>query len=229
VTSSEQTVPREAGPGETAAAAYDGLFLAFEGGDGAGKSTQLALLRQWLESLGRTVVVTREPGGTPFGRHVRDLVLHGEHVAPRAEALLFAADRAHHVETLVRPALERGDVVLTDRYLDSSAAYQGAGRDLGADEVRDLSLWATRGLLPDLTVVLDVDPQTGRERRAGVHDRLESEPDDFHGRVRRHFLDLAAQAPQRYLVVPADRSREQIHAAVRERVAALLGVSGVAP
>lgn len=222
MTRSEQTVPHEACSGETAGAAYDGLFLAFEGGDGAGKSTQLGLLRTWLQELGHTVVVTREPGGTPFGRHVRDLVLHGEHVAPRAEALLFAADRAHHVETLVRPALERGEVVLTDRYLDSSVAYQGAGRDLGADEVRDLSLWATGGLLPDLTVVLDVAPQTGRDRRAGTHDRLESEPDDFHGRVRRHFLDLAAREPSRYLVLAADRSREDIHAAVRERVGALL-------
>ena len=222
MTRSDQTLPHHAGPEQTSAVAYDGLFLAFEGGDGAGKSTQLGLLRDWLEGLGRTVVVTREPGGTPFGRHVRDLVLHGDHVAPRAEALLFAADRAHHVETLVRPALERGDVVLTDRYLDSSVAYQGAGRDLGADEVRALSMWATRGLLPDLTVVLDVPPETGRSRRGDVHDRLESEPDDFHGRVRRHFLDLAAREPARYLVLPADGTREDIHAAVRERVAPLL-------
>jgi dTMP kinase len=224
VTRSDPTLPRHAGPEATAGAAYDGLFLAFEGGDGAGKSTQLGLLRDWLEGLGRTVVVTREPGGTPFGRHVRDLVLHGDHVAPRAEALLFAADRAHHVETLVRPALERGEVVLTDRYLDSSVAYQGAGRDLGADEVRALSMWATRGLLPDLTVVLDVLPETGRSRRGDVHDRLESEPDDFHRRVRGHFLDLAAREPARYLVLPADGTREDIHAAVRERVAALLEV-----
>jgi dTMP kinase len=222
VTHPEPTALSVAAPEPTTGTSYGGLFIALEGGDGAGKSTQLALLRQWLEGLGRTVVVTREPGGTPFGRHVRDLVLHGDHVAPRAEALLFAADRAHHVETLVRPALERGDVVLTDRYLDSSVAYQGAGRDLGADEVRDLSLWATRGLLPDLTVVLDIAPQAGRERRGDVHDRLESEPDDFHARVRQHFLDLAAREPQRYLVVAADRSRDDIQAAVRERVQALL-------
>ena len=222
MTHPEPTALSVAAPEPTTGRSYGGLFIALEGGDGAGKSTQLALLQQWLESLGRTVVVTREPGGTPFGRHVRDLVLHGDHVAPRAEALLFAADRAHHVETLVRPALERGDVVLTDRYLDSSVAYQGAGRDLGADEVRDLSLWATRGLLPDLTVVLDIAPQAGRERRGDVHDRLESEPDDFHGRVRQHFLDLAAREPQRYLVVAADRSRDDIQAAVRERMQALL-------
>src|SRR6185312_7613465 len=114
-------------------------------------STQLALLRQWLEGLGRTVVVTREPGGTQFGRTVRELVLHGGHVAPRAEALLFAADRAHHVETLIRPALARGEVVVTDRYMDSSIAYQGAGRDLGVDEVRELNVWATGGLVPSLT------------------------------------------------------------------------------
>ena len=145
MTRPEPTALSVAAPEPTNGASYGGLFIALEGGDGAGKSTQLALLRQWLESLGRTVVVTREPGGTPFGRHVRDLVLHGDHVAPRAEALLFAADRAHHVETLVRPALERGEVVLTDRYLDSSVAYQGAGRDLGADEVpRPLALGDAR-------------------------------------------------------------------------------------
>jgi len=200
----------EAGPG---------LFVAFEGGDGAGKSTQVRLLQAWLEGLGRTVLVTREPGGTDFGRHVRDLVLHGEHVTPRAEALLFAADRAHHVETLIRPALERGEIVITDRYLDSSVAYQGAGRDLGAEEVRELSLWATRGLLPDLTVVLDVTPETGRARRGEVHDRLESEPDDFHARVREHFLDLAAADPDRYLVVGGDLGPEVIHERVSRRVA----------
>lgn len=196
--------------------------MALEGGDGGGKSTQAELLREWLGSLGRTVVLTREPGGSPLGAQVRELLLHGDHVAPRAEALLYAADRAHHVATVIRPALERGDVVVTDRYLDSSVAYQGAGRALVGEEVRDLSLWAVEGLLPDLTVLLDVSAATGRQRRGQVHDRLESEPDEFHERVRAGFLALAAAEPQRYLVVDASLPSEQVHAAVRERLAELL-------
>ncbi len=205
-----------------------GLFIALEGGDGAGKSTQGRLLRAWLEGLGHTVVVTREPGGTDFGRAVRELVLHGDHVSPRAEALLFAADRAHHVETLVRPALGRGEVVISDRYMDSSIAYQGAGRELGVDEVRELSLWATGGLVPDLTVVVDLPAEVGRARRAGVHDRLESEADDFHGAVRELFLALAGAAPHRYLVVDGELPPDQIHEVVRARVAMLLTMPGVA-
>jgi len=203
-----------------------GLFIALEGGDGAGKSTQARLLRAWLEGLGHTVVVTREPGGTEFGRTVRELVLHGDHVAPRAEALLFAADRAHHVETLIRPALARGEVVITDRYMDSSIAYQGAGRDLGVEEVRELNVWATGGLVPALTVLVDLSAAVGRARRGGVHDRLEAEADDFHGAVREHFLALAGADPDRYLVVDGERSPDQIHELVRARVAALLGVEG---
>ena len=201
-----------------------GLFIALEGGDGAGKSTQGRLLRAWLEGLGHTVLMTREPGGTPFGAAVRELVLHGDHVAPRAEALLFAADRAHHVETLVRPALARGEVVVTDRYMDSSIAYQGAGRDLGVEEVRELNLWATGGLVPVLTILVDLPTEVGRARRAGVHDRLESEQDAFHGAVRRHFLALAAADPDRYLVVDGELSAEQIHELVRARVGTLLRV-----
>lgn len=201
-----------------------GLFVAFEGGDGAGKSTQARLLAEWLTSLGRTVLLTREPGGTDLGRHIRELVLHGDDVAPRAEALLFAADRAHHVDALVRPALERGEVVLTDRYLDSSAAYQGAGRDLGPEEVRQLSLWAVGGLVPDLTILIDLPASVGRQRRAGVHDRLESLEGDFHERVRRHFLDLARHDPGRYEVVDGERPPEEVQRRVRERVSALLAV-----
>jgi dTMP kinase len=201
-----------------------GLFIAFEGGDGAGKSTQARLLREWLEGRGRTVVVTREPGGTPAGQRIREVVLHGSHLAPRAEALLFAADRAHHVETVVLPALQRGDVVITDRYLDSSVAYQGAGRDLPADEVLQLSRWATQGLRPALTVLLDVSPEVGRQRRGDVHDRLESEPDAFHARVRRHYLELAAADPARYLVVDAGLPAEEIHRRVRERLSRLAEV-----
>jgi len=198
-----------------------GVFIALEGGDGAGKSTQSRLLGAWLEELGHTVVVTREPGGTVFGRTVRELVLHGGHIALRAEALLFAADRAHHVETLIRPALGRGEVVITDRYLDSSIAYQGAGRDLGVDEVRRLNVWATGGLVPTLTVLVDLPAEIGRARRKGVHDRLESEADDFHGVVRELFLALAGADPDRYLVVDGQQSAEQIHQLVRARVAML--------
>jgi dTMP kinase len=195
-----------------------GLFIVFEGGDGAGKSTQVALLREALERAGRTVTVTRQPGGTPLGQQIRDLVLHGDHVAPRAEALLFAADKAHHVETLVRPALQRGEVVISDRYTDSSVAYQGAGRDLGAQEVHDLNMWAVEDLVPDLTVVVDISAQEGRRRRGEVHDRLESEQDDFHEAIRQHFLSMAQGNPERYLIVDGTEAPEQIHAVVMKRL-----------
>jgi len=198
-----------------------GVFIALEGGDGAGKSTQARLLCAWLEELGHTVVVTREPGGTAFGRTIRELVLHGDHVAPRAEALLFAADRAHHVETKILPALGRGEVVVTDRYMDSSIAYQGAGRDLGVDEVRDLNSWATGGLVPALTVLIDLPAEVGRARREGVHDRLESESAAFHGAVRDLFLALAGADPDRYLIVDGRLLPDQIHQLVRTRVALL--------
>ncbi|HEU5242358.1 MAG TPA: dTMP kinase [Ornithinibacter sp.] len=145
----------------------DGLFIAFEGGDGAGKSTQVRLLAQALRARGRVVTVTRQPGGTDLGAAIRDLVLHGDHVSPRAEALLFAADKAHHVDQLVRPALDAGKVVLTDRYTDSSVAYQGAGRDLGAAEVHDLQMWAVDALVPALTVVVDITAAEGRRERPG--------------------------------------------------------------
>jgi len=204
----------------------EGLFVTFEGGDGVGKTTQAALLDAWLTSVGRTVVRTREPGGTEVGVLIRDIVLHhrGE-VAPRAEALLYAADRAHHIETLVRPALERGEVVIQDRYLDSSVAYQGAGRVLGRDEVRELSLWATGGLLPDVTVLLDLDPASARERLDAADkpfDRLESEKEHFHARVREEFLSLAAAEPDRFLVLDAALPPDELAAAVRARVEPLL-------
>ncbi|AKU18109.1 dTMP kinase [Luteipulveratus mongoliensis] len=200
-----------------------GVFIAFEGGDGAGKTTQIEQLREWVLTQDREVVVTREPGGTPLGQQIRALVLHGDHVAPRAEALLFAADRAHHVATLVRPALQRGAVVLQDRYMDSSIAYQGAGRDLDPQEVQRLSLWGTEELRPHLTVMLDVTPETGRERRGEVHDRLERETDDFHERVRQHFLALAAAEAHRYLVVDAALPLSEIAEIVRDRVDEALG------
>jgi dTMP kinase len=196
----------------------DGLFIAFEGGDGAGKSTQVALLREALEAAGRTVTVTRQPGGTTLGREIRDLVLHGDHVAPRAEALLFAADKAHHVDQLIKPALDRGEVVLTDRYTDSSVAYQGAGRDLGAQEIHDLNMWAVDELVPDLTVVVDVSAAEGRRRRGDVHDRLEAEEDTFHDAIRAHYLAMAQGNPQRYVVVDGTLTPDEIHARVVERL-----------
>lgn len=198
---------------------HTGLFVSFEGGDGAGKSTQLRLLGGALEALGREVVLTREPGGTALGAAIRQVLLHGDHVAPRAEALLFAADRAHHVATVIQPALERGEDVLTDRYLDSSIAYQGVARALRHDDVRDLSLWATQGLLPDLTVLLDVSAEQGRARRGGVHDRLEREDDSFHEAVRQGFLRLAAQDPDRYLVLDASTDPAHLHRAVCRELA----------
>jgi dTMP kinase len=198
-----------------------GLFICFEGGDGAGKSTQVRLLTDELERRGRDVLVTRQPGGTPLGAQIREVLLHGDHVSPRAEALLFAADKAHHVDELIRPALAAGKVVITDRYTDSSIAYQGAGRDLGSDEIRELQQWAVAGVLPDLTIVLDVSPQVGRARRGDVHDRLESEADDFHAAVRQGFLDLAAREPDRYVVVDAGLPADEIHRQVLARLDAL--------
>jgi dTMP kinase len=202
-----------------------GLFLTLEGGDGSGKSTQSALLAGWLESQGRTVVLTREPGGTELGDEIREIVLHRRgHIAPRAEALLYAADRAHHIATKVRPALERGEVVLQDRYLDSSVAYQGAGRVLDPVEVRALSLWATEDLLPDLTILLDLDESVGRDRLKARtrYDRLEDEEQEFHARVRAAYLALAAAEPERFLVLNASDSVDSLAAAIRERVSALL-------
>ncbi|HEY1529252.1 MAG TPA: dTMP kinase [Galbitalea sp.] len=203
-----------------------GLFLTFEGGDGSGKSTQSALLAEWLEQQGRTVLLTREPGGTDLGNEIRDIVLHRRgHIAPRAEALLYAADRAHHIATKVRPALERGDIVLQDRYLDSSVAYQGAGRVLEGAEVRNLSLWAAEDLLPDLTILLDLDENVGRDRLTAArtkYDRLEDEEQDFHARVRDGYLALAAAEPGRFLVLNATDSVESLSTTIRDRVQALL-------
>lgn len=203
-----------------------GLFITLEGGDGSGKSTQAQLLTDWLLKQRRTVLSTREPGGTDLGVEIRQIVLHhrGE-VDPRAEALLYAADRAQHVGTKLRPALARGDVIVQDRYLDSSVAYQGAGRVLGATEVRDLSLWAAEGLLPDLTVLLDLDEVTARARLDAedkVFDRLEAEKHEFHARVRAAFLKLAAAEPDRFLVVDGAAPTAEIAAIIRARVALLL-------
>jgi dTMP kinase len=203
-----------------------GLFVAFEGGEGTGKTTQIARAVDRLRESGRTVVSTREPGGTGLGRELRRLVLdpHGD-VSPRAEALLYAADRAHHVETVIRPALAAGDVVITDRYVDSTLAYQGAGRGLTVDEARVITDWATGGLLPDLTVLLDLDPRAGLAR-AGARaapDRLEAASMDFHEAVRAGFLALAAEDPARYLVLAADAPVDELAGRVHEALAIRLG------
>jgi dTMP kinase len=208
--------------------ARSGVFVVFEGGEGAGKSTQVTRLAEALKAEGRDVVVTREPGATDIGSRIRGLVLDRDKTeAPsaRAEALLYAADRAHHVATVVRPALARGAVVISDRYVDSSLAYQGAGRTLPVQEVSWLSAWATGGLKPDLVVLLDVDPGVGLTRvdaRGVGADRLESESRAFHDRVRYAFLDLAAADPKRYLVLDASRPADEIAEAVAERLSGVL-------
>lgn len=215
---------------------HRGLFIAFEGGEGTGKSTQSALLAQWLRAGGYDCVVTHEPGGTPLGERVRALLLDraGAHMSPRAEALLYAADRADHVDIVVRPALDRGAIVVTDRYVDSSLAYQGAGRQLPVEELERVSRWATRGLRPDLVLLLDLDPVIGLQRagrRAGpgaVADRLEAESLHFHERVRRAFLSLAGHGG-RYAVIPAGVPAEEIAARVRQAVGPLLPPPAVSP
>ncbi|MGP6172313.1 dTMP kinase [Microbacterium sp. A196] len=203
-----------------------GLWITLEGGDGSGKTTQAGLLESWLAGTGHTVLRTREPGGSEVGQLIRDIVLHhrGE-IAPRAEALLYAADRAHHVATVVQPALDRGEIVLQDRYLDSSVAYQGAGRVLDGSQVRDLSLWATEGALPDLTLLLDLDPAAARVRLDSADkpfDRLEAEKLDFHTRVREAFRTLAKAEPERFLVLDASASPERIAEQIRDRVSIIL-------
>ncbi|GAA4921999.1 dTMP kinase [Nesterenkonia rhizosphaerae] len=212
-----------------------GLFIVLEGGDGAGKTTQLSLLEQWLTQRGVTVERTREPGGTPIGERIRALVLehgHGE-VDPRTEALLFAASRAAHVQQRILPALRRGALVLCDRYVDSSVAYQGVGRGLGAAAIAELNDWATSGLTPDLTVVLDIDPAVSRARQAqrdgGAADRMESADDTFRASLRAAFLDRAAAEPQRYLVVDAAAEPAQIHQQIQVRLQPMLKNSAVAP
>ena len=203
-----------------------GLFISFEGIDGVGKSTQADLLEAWLQSKGKTVVRTLEPGGTEVGIEIRKILLHHRgDLAPRAEAALFAADRAHHVASKIRPALARGEIVITDRYFDSSVAYQGAGRELSQSEVRDLSLWAVGGLLPDLTVLLDLPADVARNRRNGSGtepDRLESEKIEFFERARQAYLDLAKAEPNRFLVIDASATVEQMQQQIVDRVAGLI-------
>jgi dTMP kinase len=199
-----------------------GLFISFEGGEGAGKSTQTKLLKEWLEKQGETVVLTREPGGTTLGNQIRQILLDNNTgvISPRSEALMYAADRAHHVYSVIRPALDRGDVVITDRYIDSSIAYQGAGRVLLPSEVSRISSWATESLTPSLTIILDLPAEIGLGR-LHTTDRLESEPLNFHERVRQEYLNMAQIDPERYLVVDARQSIEQIHSTIIERVSTL--------
>jgi dTMP kinase len=196
-----------------------GIFIAFEGGEGTGKSTQSKLLKEWLETRGESVVLSREPGGTDLGQGLRKILLGHETgvISPRAEALLYAADRAHHVFSVIRPALAEGKVVITDRYFDSSIAYQGAGRVLAPGEVARISRWATESLFPTLTIVIDLPAEIGIGRLHNP-DRLEAEPLAFHERVRQEFLQIARLDPERYLVVDGKQDIQQIHAAIIARV-----------
>jgi dTMP kinase len=198
------------------------MFVTFEGLDGSGKSTQVGLLAGWLRGQGRTVLATREPGGTPVGEAVRELVLHGDELAPWTEAALFAAARAEHVERAIRPALERGEDVISDRYLDSSVAYQGIARGLGEERVLDLNLAVTRGLLPDRTFFVLVDPEEARSRGGEYRDRIERETDAFMRRADEAFRALASHNPERIVTLAGDRPPDQIAEEVREHVRALL-------
>jgi dTMP kinase len=195
------------------------MFVSFEGLDGSGKSTQAELLRARLVAEGHDVVATREPGGTELGEQIRDLVLHGGHVSPWAEALLYAASRAQHVEEVIRPALGRGASVVCDRYVDSSVAYQGVARGLGLDRVLELNLDAVGGLLPDRTFLLLIDPRQVPERLPGQHDRLERESDDFHARVDAGYRELASRFPERIVALdgtrPEDELAEEVYGALR--------------
>jgi dTMP kinase len=208
---------------QTGRGTTDGLFVVFEGGEGAGKSTQVRRLAEAVAALGHEVVVTFEPGATVTGKRLREVLLDREtELAPMAEAMLYAADRAQHVASVVRPALERGAVVISDRYVDSSIAYQAGGRGLPESDVRRLSQVATSGLRPDLTVLLDIPPELGLQRLTGPADRLESEAIAFHHRVRKTFLALASQSRQRYLILDATNSPEKIHEVIMARTLQLL-------
>lgn len=204
-----------------------GVFIALEGGEGAGKSTQARLLETWLADLGHAVLLTREPGGTLVGSALRGLLLDPStgDISARTEVLVYAADRAEHVHAVLEPALAQGQIVITDRYVDSTLAYQGAGRAVDDADLEWISRWATDGLRPHLTVVLDIDPVDGLAR-AGEPDRMESEPLDFHQRVRDHFLRLAAADPEHYVVVSATDTPDAIHEAIRVAVEPLLAEAG---
>ena len=200
----------------------EGVFISFEGGEGSGKSTQTKLLKEWLEKNNETVLLTREPGGTPLGNQLREILLDNKTglISPRAEALMYAADRANHVFAKIRPALDKGEIVITDRYFDSSVAYQGAGRVLLPAEVARISRWATESLTPTLTIIMDLPAEIGLARLDST-DRLESEPLAFHERVRQEYLNLANTDPERFMIVDASLAIEQIHEIIIERVGSL--------
>lgn len=202
-----------------------GLFLTFEGPEGAGKSTQVRLLTDWLESNGHTVLATREPGGTELGKGIRQLVLHQSAMSPEAEYLLYSADRAEHMAGVIRPALGAGQIVLCDRWLDSSLAYQGYGRGLSLDWLRNVAKGAVQNIHPDRTFLFDLPPEVGLARFQG-HDRLEREPIEFHQRVRQGYLELAQAEPERFVVLDATETPEGIQAALRENLASLLSHAG---
>jgi dTMP kinase len=217
-------VPGAASPNGRAAPASRGLFLAFEGGEGTGKTTQARLTAIWLREQGYDVETTQEPGATKVGMRLRALLLDTAHtgMSPHAEALMYAADRAEHVASVIEPALARGAIVITDRYIDSSLAYQGAGRGLRTAEIAQLNSWATGGRTPDLTILLDMPPEAGLGRRARSADRLEAEPPEFHRRVRAGFLALARAEPSRYLVVDATRPVEEVSREIKDRIREIL-------
>ncbi|MQB01490.1 MAG: dTMP kinase [Actinobacteria bacterium] len=195
-----------------------GLFVVFEGGEGAGKTTQMEAFVDWLRARGDEVVTTREPGGTRIGRRIRDILLDPEsaEMVPRGEALLYAADRAQHAEEFIKPALDEGRVVVSDRYLDSSLAYQGVGRDLGVQEILDISEWATQGLYPDIVFFLNVSPSTARVRHEREPDRIERERDEFHERIADGYMELSRQFPERIVVIDASRSPQEVHEEIRQ-------------
>ncbi|MFI7439131.1 dTMP kinase [Nonomuraea indica] len=211
-------------PGAGVAAELPGLFVAFEGGEGSGKTTQSRMIAIWLRDQGYDVVQTREPGSTKVGMRLRAILLDAAErgLSPRAEALMYAADRAEHVEKVIHPALRRGAIVVCDRYVDSSLAYQGAGRALDPEDVSKVNAWATGGLVPHLTVLIDVPPSVGLTRLGGAADRIESEPLEFHERVRKEFRALAAAAPDRYLVLDGTLPPEKITQAIQDRMRDIL-------
>jgi len=208
-----------------AGAKVSSVFITFEGGDGAGKSTQVRMLTDWLNAHGRPAMSTEEPGGTELGRVLRELILYGEDIDPRTEALLYAADRAHHIDTVVRPALAAGKIVVSDRYFDSSVAYQGVGRGLGAEWVERLNLWGAHELKPGLTILLDLDPQRLPERITRDLDRLERAGQEFHALTRQAFLDRAAAEPDRFVTIDAAPGVEEVAEAVRHVVRERLGLA----